>query len=254
MHELNTQWLEPSWPAPQNVRSLISTRRGGSSHGRYASNNLGLHVGDEPASVFSNRQQLNSMLPSEPCWLQQVHGTCVYELGEILPKEAPEADACYTKTPCRVCSVLTADCLPILLCSADAQEVAAVHAGWRGLAAGVVSAAVEQFHSPPSSILAYLGPAISALCFEVGSEVKSAFCRAQEHRAYATAVENAFTPSAVKGKFYADLKQLARSELVGLGVRHVFTDDYCTFRDDDQFFSFRRDGVTGRMASVIWLN
>lgn len=247
------QWLEPNWPVPDGVRSLVSTRRGGASSRCYASNNLGLHVGDEKASVLHNRQQLNTRLPGEPCWLQQVHGTCVYELGDALPKQVPEADACYTKTRRRVCSVMTADCLPVLLCSADAGEVAAVHAGWRGLAAGVVTAAVQRFECSPSMLFAYLGPAISALYFEVGADVKCAFRRAQDSRPYATAVEKAFTPSA-EGKFYADLKQLAHSELIGLGVSNVFSDDYCTFRDENQFFSFRRDGVTGRMASLIWLD
>jgi YfiH family protein len=237
--------IVPDWPAPANVRALVTTRRRGHSRGPYADFNLADHVGDEPAAVAANRARLRGHLPAEPLWLRQVHGTrCV--VAEASPLVA-EADASVSFTPDTVCAVLTADCLPLLLCDAAGTVVAAAHAGWRGLAAGVIESTVAAMERPGEELLAWLGPAIGPQAFEVGDEVRAA-CVAHDAQA-----AQAFTPHG-PGKWMCDIYELARQRLHALGVRRVTSADFCTASDEARFYSYRRDGATGRMASCIWLD
>jgi YfiH family protein len=237
-------WIEPDWPAPARVRTLITTRAGGVSRGAYAGLNLGLGSGDDADDVARNRASLRKWLPAEPLWLRQVHGTTVARADTA--EGTPEADAALASAPGRVCAVLTADCLPLLLCDAAGTTVAAVHAGWRGLCAGVIEQALLAIDRPPPSLLAYLGPAIGPAAFEVGAEVRAAFVAADAQ------AEAAFAPVR-PGKFYADLYALARQRLVRGGVTQVYGGGYCTYNERERFYSYRRDGVTGRMASLIWI-
>ncbi len=239
---LNDHLITPDWPAPPNVRAIQTTRQGGVSCAPYDSLNLGAHVGDAPLAVARNRMLLNGILPSEPVWLEQVHGTAVADADHA--SCVPRADACIARRG--VCVVMTADCLPLLLCDKQGSVVAAVHAGWRGLAAGVIEATVLAMGVAPDNLLAWLGPAISQPAFEVGEEVRAVFVDAD---ATATA---AFTPGA-SGKWQADIYALARRRLHALGVTRVYGGERCTCRESDLFFSYRRDGVTGRMGSFIWL-
>jgi YfiH family protein len=236
-------WLIPDWPAPANVRAACTTRRGGSSQGAFAALNLAAHVGDDPEAVARNRAELRAVLelPSEPVWLEQVHGTEVIDAGRPAPRRA---DASFTGVPGVVCAVLTADCLPVLLCDSAGSCVAAVHAGWRGLAAGVLENAVAALDVP--DLMAWLGPAIGPQAFEVGAEVRQAFVAPHPESA------PAFT-AGEEGKWRADLYQLARFALRRAGVNDVYGGGWCTHGDPERFYSYRRDGVTGRMASVIWL-
>lgn len=234
----------PDWPAPRRVRALVTTRAGGVSQGPYASLNLGDHVGDVPEHVAENRARLGAHLPAEPRWLRQVHGTEVARLDE--GPVAPTADAAVAREPGVVCAVLVADCLPVLLCDADARVVAIAHAGWRGLAAGVVEQAVAATATDPARLLAWLGPAIGPDSFEVGDDVRDAF-RARDARAVF-----AFAPRD-NGRWLANLYLLARQRLAACGVHAVTGEPACTFSDPARFFSYRRDGVTGRMAACIWL-
>ena len=239
----NKNWISPDWPAPPNVRALITTRSGGVSVGPYASMNPADHVGDEPQAVAQNRALLRAALPSEPFWLKQIHSDIVAEV----PVGPMEADACIARVAKQVCVVLTADCLPVLFCAADGSVVAAAHAGWRGLCAGVLERTVAAMGVPGQQVLAYLGPAIGPGAFEVGPEVREAFM-AQDDAATA-----AFAPHA-NGKYLADLYLLARQRLARLGVTQVSGGGDCTYSDADRFFSYRRDGVTGRMASLVWID
>ena len=236
----------PDWSLPANVRACSSTRSGGISDAPWSSLNLGAHVGDDPQNVQANRQRLVEAcnLPSMPVWLEQVHGTDVLRL-DGQPPASLRADAVYTREPGVVCAVMTADCLPVLFCSADGQEIAAAHAGWRGLCSGVLEATLDAFSVPAEEITVWLGPAIGPNAFEVGPEVKDAFC------AVDPAANSAFC--AVGEKFYADLWMLATQRLNAAGVRCIRGGGDCTYTQEEQFFSFRRDGVTGRMASFIWL-
>ncbi len=249
---LNDYLIIPDWPAPANVRSIQTTRLGGVSSAPYDSLNLGMHVGDDALRVARNRMLLNRILPSEPVWLEQVHGTVVADADHT--SYVPQADACIARRG--VCVVMTADCLPVLLCDKQGSVVAAVHAGWRGLAAGVIEAAVHAMDVAPENLMAWLGSAISQDAFEVGDEVRATFMDADA----ATATATAFTPSHLKGegrgegdKWQADIYALARRRLQLLGVTDVYGGDRCTYRESDQFFSYRRDGVTGRMGTFIWL-
>ncbi len=241
------EWIDAEWPAPPWVRALATTRLGGVSTGPYAGLNLGDHVGDEPQRVARNRALLRQglRLPAEPIWLRQVHGCAVTEAGELAVD--CEADAIIARGPGRVCAVLTADCLPLLLTDRDGTQVAAVHAGWRGLAGGVIEAAVGRFATPPSSLRVWLGPAIGPGAFEVGAEVREGFLGLSPQAAAA------FVPLG-QGKWLADLYLLARQRLAGLGVDKVWGGDLCTFGDPGRFYSYRRDGATGRMASLIWID
>jgi purine-nucleoside/S-methyl-5'-thioadenosine phosphorylase / adenosine deaminase len=240
----------PDWPAPRNVRSLQTTRVGGASNGSYASLNLGDHVNDDPLKVAANRQLLNSYVPTEPLWLNQVHGIVAVDLSTA--SCLPAADASYASVSNAVCAVMTADCLPILLCDLKGTIVAAVHAGWRSLLDGVVEATVMAMHRPGSELMAWLGPAIGPDAFEVGDEVRAAFV-ARDSQA-----EAAFR-SVSADKWLGDIYLLARLRLQKLGITQIYGDgteaySYCTYSDAKRFFSFRRDGATGRMATMIWMD
>lgn len=236
--------LTPDWPAPPNIRALQTTRHGGVSVAPYDTLNLGTHVGDDPLAVATNRNRLQGLVPSEPVWLEQVHGT------EVLLAETagcrPVADACVTRRQGAVCVVMTADCLPVLLCDRSGQVVGAAHAGWRGLADGVIEATVSAMGAQPADLLAWLGPAIGPDVFEVGAEVRETFMR---HDAAASA---AFKTHGEK--FLADLYLLATQCLQCLGVSQIYGGGFCTYREAERFFSYRRDGRTGRMASMIWID
>lgn len=247
--------FQPSgWP--RRVRIVTTTRDGGVSREPWFSFNLGDHVGDDAAAVQANRQQLVSALPTGVMvhWLAQEHGTRIVAASPD-PVTPPTADGCWTSEPRLACAVLTADCLPVLLCSDDGQTVAAVHAGWRGLVAGVIEAAVQAFPAPPAALHAWLGPAIGPTAFEVGPEVRTAFLDAAlkegrdvEHEA------GCFVAAAQPGHYLADLGGLARRRLAALGVSSVQADDRCTVGQPGRFFSFRRDGQTGRMAFLVFID
>lgn len=234
----------PEWPAPAKVQAVSTTRLGGTSHPPWDSLNLGDHVGDDPSAVTANRQHLmqTTKLPEPPCWLQQVHGTHLVQAS----RQTCEADASTTVQSGIVCAVMTADCLPLLLCDRQGRQVAAVHAGWRGLAAGVIEKTLDGFDCQPRDILAWMGPAIGPAAFEVGSEVRQAFVGQNPHAVQAFKENRA-------NHWLADIYQLARLRLFSKGVQQVFGGDYCTYSDAQRFFSYRRDGQTGRMASLIWL-
>ncbi|MBI3094439.1 MAG: peptidoglycan editing factor PgeF [Rhodocyclales bacterium] len=242
-----TSFIVPDWPAPSGVRALATTRRGGVSRAPWDSFNLGDHVGDAPQAVAENRALLRRELPAEPVWLRQVHGTRCVDAGTAARVTAgTEADASFTRQRGVVCAVLTADCLPVLLCDDRATVVAIAHAGWRGLAAGVIEATAGAMAVPGERLLAWLGPAIGPQAFQVGGEVREIFV-AQDAQA-----AGAFVATA-QGKWLCDIHRLARQRLDALGIRRVASANSCTHRDAASFFSFRRDGVTGRMASLIWL-
>lgn len=238
--------IVPDWPAPARVRALSTTRLGGASAGPYRALNLGDHVGDDPQQVRINRERLqrDAGVPTEPCWLQQVHGVDVVDAADAEP--GSRADGSFTTERNKVCVVLTADCLPILLCDQRGTTVAALHAGWRGLAAGIVEAGIARLGVPGASLLAWLGPAIGPTAFEVGDDVRDAFVGADAGAA------GAFTPNP-RARWLADLYRLARRRLERLGVGAIYGGDYCTHSQADLFYSYRRDGMTGRMASLIWL-
>lgn len=234
--------IVPDWPAPARVKSLMTTRVGGVSQPPWASLNLGDHVADDPDHVAANRAHLRQQLPAEPGWLRQVHSARVVELGR---ETNPEADAAFTREPGQVCAVLTADCLPVLFCDRSGSVVAAAHAGWRGLAGGVLESTVAAMRVAPGDILAWMGPAIGPHAFEVGDDVRKIFMVSHPETAAA------FAPHA-PGKWLADIYQLARIRLGHIGVQAVYGGGRCTFTESDSFYSYRRDGVTGRMASLIW--
>ncbi|MGD2020962.1 MAG: peptidoglycan editing factor PgeF [Thiohalocapsa sp.] len=240
--------IVPDWPAPPQVRACSTTRLGGVSKGPYASLNLGQHVGDDAAAVAANRARLRSALdlPAEPLWLAQVHG-CEAVSADVDAGAPPAADAAVARRPGRVCAVLTADCLPVLLCACDGSVCAAVHAGWRGLQAGVIEAALGRLGLPAREVLAWLGPAIGPARFEVGPEVRAAFLAQDKGAA------GAFRQG-VGDRWLADLYALARRRLEAAGVASVSGGGLCTATDAERFFSYRRDGVTGRMATLIWLS
>ncbi len=235
------QLVKPDWPAPANVRAFTTTRAGGFSKDTWRSMNLGTRCGDDPLAVQRNREKLVSHLPAAPQWLRQVHGTQVVT-HSLASGEKLEADGMVSSSPGQVCAVLTADCLPVLLCNRSGNRVAAAHAGWRGLAQGVMQATVKQMKEAPGEIMAWLGPAIGPGVYEVGEDVRQAFTEEQ-----AACFKN-------KGeRWLLDLYGVARRLLTQLGITAVYGGHFCTFSDSERFFSYRRDGVTGRMASVIWL-
>lgn len=239
-----TNWIAADWPAPANVLAGTSLRTGGISDGPYASLNLGDHVNDQLRCVTENRQRLRREcgLPADPQWLRQVHGSTAVALPNPLAK--PTADAAVTSAAGVVCAVLTADCLPVLFTSKDGSRVAAAHAGWRGLLDGVLEATVAEMGSQ-SGILAWLGPAISQAAFEVGAEVRDAFMASDAESA------QFFEPNE-RGRWQADLYGLARGRLAGCGVTEVYGGDRCTYTEAGAFFSYRRDGECGRMASFVY--
>ncbi|WP_086931199.1 peptidoglycan editing factor PgeF [Agarilytica rhodophyticola] len=251
---MNPEIMVPQWPIPANIRALITIRAGGVSEGQYDSFNLAAHVGDKPEHITRNRQQLYQVVGKKIQWLQQIHGTDVIELVKNEPNTEPiVADGVYSSVLGSVCAVLTADCLPILLCSNKGDWVAALHCGWRGLAAGIIERTLAKANVAADELMAYLGPAISQRNFEVGKDVFEAFQAAAQTRAFATPVSNFFAAAKEQNKFYADLYGLARSELAGLGVPAVYGGDSCTYNEAEKFYSYRRDGSCGRMASLIWI-
>ena len=237
-------WVVPDWPAPRHVRAFSTTRAGGVSEGEYGSMNLGMKSGDLEERVERNRAIVRSHLPSPPRWLVQVHGVTVADLDT--PGDTPAADAAVTAARGRVAVVQTADCMPLLLCDAAGTRVAAVHAGWRGMAAGVVEKAVQALGAPPAQVIAWMGPTIGPAAFEVGPEVRLAFLAADPGADGAFA---AHTP----GKFMADLYALARRRLARAGVREIHGGGFCTYRDEARFFSYRRIQKSGRMGAFIWI-
>ncbi len=241
-----TKLIVPQWPMPKGVAACSSTRVGGVSLPPYDSLNLGAHCGDDLLYVEENRRRMFAAggLPCYPVWLEQVHGTTVLKLDGG-PYVSKRADASYCNTPGTVCAVMTADCLPVLFCNRAGNEVAAAHAGWRGLCEGVLEETVACFNDKPENILAWLGPAIGPEAFEVGAEVREAFIAkdAQAESAFRSAGE----------KYFANIYQLARQHLANVGVEQIFGGDRCTLSEKDDFFSYRRDKTTGRMASFIWL-
>lgn len=236
-------FLIPDWPAPANVRAIVTTRSGGISSGPFADFNLADHVGDDPVAVAENRRRLRAWLPAEPLWLQQVHGARCIDAALATP--GIEADASFTRQPGVVCAVLTADCLPVLFCDEAGSVVAAAHAGWRGLAAGVLEATVQAMAVAPDHLLAWLGPAIGPASFEVGDEVVSAFTAQQPAAAVAFRAQG-------NGRWLCDLYHLARLRLRALGLCRITSAEFDTFRDAQRFFSYRREYITGRMASLVW--
>jgi YfiH family protein len=237
--------IVPDWPAPARVRALATTRGGGVSEAGWASLNLGDSCGDAPAAVAENRRRLRQALPSDPCWLKQVHGDRVIHLDRWQP--GIQADAAWTDRPHQVCAILTADCLPILLAEAQGALVAAVHAGWRGLAADILGAVIATLPAAPENLLAWIGPSIRARHYEVDAPVRDALLALQPD------LSGAFEPSR-EGHWLADLQAVADRRLRTLGVAAVFDAKLCTADDPQRFFSYRRDrGLGGRQASLIWL-
>lgn len=237
--------LLPDWPAPANVRACVTTRTGGVSAAPFDSCNLGDHVGDAPAAVAENRRRLQQLLGCRPAWLQQVHGVQVVEAD---PATQAVADGSWSASPGVACTIMTADCLPVLFCDRAGTRVAAAHAGWRSLAGGVLEACVSALGCPADQVLVWLGPAIGPQAFEVGGEVREAFVTAHGEAAAA------FVPSANPGRFLADLYRLARIRLAAVGVAAVYGGGLCTFTDSARFYSYRRAARTGRQASLIWLD
>lgn len=229
---------------PPGVHALQTTRHGGVSKGAWQSLNLGDHVADLKADVAANRAHISARLPSPPRWMNQVHGVSVFDADSELAG-VPEADAAVARQLDRVCVVMTADCLPVLFCDRSGSVVAAAHAGWRGLRSGVLEATIAAMDIDPVNLMAWLGPAIGPAAFEVGAEVRDAFMREDE------AAADAFV-SGNGDRFFADLNLLARQRLQRMGVSNIYGGGECTFTDRDRYFSYRRDGVTGRMATLIW--
>ena len=240
------EWLVPDWPAAPRVRALVTTRAGGVSTGDYASMNLGLSSGDVAESVARNRAIVRRLLPGDPAWLAQVHGTDVADLDAPRGAERPRADASVTATPGRVAVVLTADCMPLFLSDRAGKRVAVAHAGWRGMSAGVIESAVRAVAADPADVLAWMGPAIGPDAFEVGPEVKEAFERED------AGAHDGFAPGR-PGKLMADLYALARRRLARAGVHSVHGGGFCTFHEQERFFSYRRVRQSGRMGAFIWI-
>jgi YfiH family protein len=239
-----SDWLIPDWPAPAGIKSCVTTRSGGVSVAPYDSFNLGDHVDDDPRAVAANRLRLTSELHIEAAWLKQVHGVAVAEAD---PTQVVEADASWTATPGIACTIMTADCLPALFCNRAGTRVAAAHAGWRGLASGVLEAAAESLQVAPNEILVWLGPAIGQPSFEVGAEVREAFISSHPQ------TDEAFIPSKNPGRFMADIYALARLRLAAFGITAVYGGGFDTVTDP-RFYSYRQSARNGRFASLIWID
>lgn len=238
--------IYPDWDVPTSVKACVTTRAGGVSEGVWASLNLGIHVNDNPENVEQNRQRLREELGiSEPAWLDQVHGVDVANAGQSC-SEPEKADASVTKESGQVCVVMTADCLPVLFADDEGKCVAAAHAGWRGLHAGVLEATVKSMDVEPSRIQAWMGPAIGPDAFEVGPEVYDAFAQKLGD------VSSAFKRGR-EDRWLADIYELARMTLSNAGVDRIGGGGFCTYSDEERFFSYRRESVTGRLASLIWI-
>ena len=239
--------ITPAWTAPNTVSALSTIRQGGVSVAPFDSFNVGLHVGDDEQAVLANRALLTNQLPNPAVWLNQTHSSDVIVIDEKSDlSQVRAADALYTRLIKQPLAIMTADCLPVLLCSSSGDEVAAVHGGWRGLAQAILANTVSHFQAPENDIIAWLGPAIGPSQFEVGQDVKDSFCLQNPVH------QQAFT--AKHEKYMADIYLLARQQLAQLGVVKIYGGEYCTVTDKSQFFSYRRDGQTGRMASLIWRN
>ncbi len=238
----------PDWPAPMRVRAAFTLRQHGVSRPPFDTFNVAAHVGDEPDAVAENRAALRGCLelPAEPAWLEQVHGSRVVDLDrETSLDSLGPADASVSRTAARICAIQVADCMPVLFAAADGSGVGAAHAGWRGLAGGVLEATVRAMHAPPGELLAWLGPAIGPAHFEVGEDVRAAFLAAD------TGAGEAFTANA-RGRWQCDLQALAKRRLTAMGVARIHGGGWCTYADSARFFSYRRDGRCGRMAALIW--
>ena len=247
----------PNWPAPASIRALVTTRTGGVSEAPYDALNLGKHVGDAPEKVIENRARLRQLLPSEPIWLEQVHGTRVWHSGENF-----QADAAISAELNQVITVLTADCMPVFFCNRAGSLVGVAHAGWRGLCAGVLENTVQALCEKSlalgqtlarEDILVWLGPAIGPSCFEVGNEVREQFIDAARLTGAVFPLESFQAIPGNPQKYWANLYLLARSRLKYAGIQAIYGGDFCTFTQSEQFFSHRRDGVSGRFAALIWL-
>jgi len=247
-------YLDVVWPAPSHIRALTTLRTGGFSLRDYQSLNVASHVGDEEKAVLANRQILKDKagLPTEPYWLKQVHGVRVIEAKSFALNPPPEADASVAFAPGQVCAVMTADCLPLLITDKGGSRVAAIHAGWRGLAAGIIENTVQSLIARPGDLpedlLVWLGPAIGPKQFEVGPEVYNIFVDADPDASFA------FQAKAEQGRWLADIYHLASLRLKKLGITQIYGGDYCTYSDSKRFYSYRRDKTTGRMASMIWID
>jgi YfiH family protein len=239
----------PDWPAPAGIRAAFTLRPGGVSQPPFDSFNVASHVGDDPHAVAANRSLLRTSLdlPAEPAWLEQVHGHRVIHLDGLRSFDSlGPADAAVARTPGRICAIQVADCMPVLLAAADGSAVGAAHAGWRGLAGGVLEATVQAMGTPSGELLAWLGPAIGQANFEVGEEVRAAFLAAD------AGASEAFLANA-RGRWQCDLHTLARRRLAALGLASVHGGGWCTYAEPARFFSYRRDGRCGRMAALIWM-
>jgi len=250
LSDAGLDWIVPDWPAPAGVRALMTTRAGGASAGPYATMNLARAGLDDPAALAENRRRFEAFLPAPPTWLEQVHGASVATLTRVgQAARSPVADAAVTREHGVVCAVLVADCLPVVLADRAGTAVGIAHAGWRGLAAGVLEAAVAALRdcgAQPGDLLAWFGPAIGPAAFEVGDEVREAFCGGD---AGAAACFAAHRP----GKWHADLYALARRRLARCGVPRIHGGGFCTYTENARFFSYRRERACGRMAAAVWL-
>ena len=255
--------IRPHWPAPTHVHAFTTTRQGGFSRAPFDHFNLGAYAGEEVSVVQQNRALLSALLPQTPFWIKQVHGTRVvvaHGCHEGLDDQSIEADASFTTSPQTVLSILAADCMPVLLTNRAGSAVAAAHAGWRGLCAGILENTVNCFlealpNQDPSDLMAWIGPSISAGHYEVGEEVRTAFFDAAKH-GHHTLEQSCFVPShsGKDQKYWADLPQIAKTRLRALGIREVYGGDLCTYSDPERFYSYRRQNPTGRFASLIWFN
>ena len=243
---LPREWLVPDWDVAPRVRAFVTTRAGGASAGEYGSMNLGSSSGDDPGNVARNRLIVREHLPSMPRWMKQVHGTAVADLDRIGDSDVPLADAAVASTPGRVGVVLTADCMPLLLADEAGTRVAVAHAGWRGMAAGVIENTVGAMDIAPDKLRAWMGPTIGPAAFEVGPVVRDAFVQADG------GADGAFRPHK-PGKYMADLYALARRRLARAGVKHVHGGGFCTYTEAQRFFSYRRVQASGRMGAFIWI-
>ncbi len=243
MNTIHPQWIIPEWPAPAHVRALVTTRAGGVSSGACAGMNLGRRTADDPAAVEANHAQLNRLLPQPPRWLAQVHGNTVVDVDTLAV--VPQADASVARRPGTVCAILVADCLPVLFTDRAGTCIAAAHAGWRGLAGGVIANTVARMPAKPAGLLAWIGPGIGPTAFEVGDDVLQAFCTEEPES------KSAFKPLRA-GKWLCNLPALARDALRRAGVTEVYGGDLCTYTDPQRFYSHRRNPATGRMAALIW--
>lgn len=235
----------PDWPSPANIKSFCTTRHGGASLDEYTSLNIASHVGDNRQHIEANRQQLSGLLglPGEPFWLQQVHGNRVVEIEKDAARVDSPADAAYSNFPGKVLTIMVADCLPVLLASSDGGEIAAVHAGWRGLASNVLGHACKMFNQQ-HHLMAWLGPAIGPCHYEVGPEVRQAF--SSEQQVF-------FTQGKDSQHWWLDLYQVARWQLARLGVEQIYGGNYCTYHENSRFYSYRKEGRTGRFGVFIWM-